>query len=143
LQELYHGDSNVEIIQNPGWRDDFKFLHELCKAFQFHKVKKLIPQNRLVGFVIKRIFYLQKLFSYHGILPIITNGESCLLCTKLIGIPELFTCWYRTFCFPTGEILWLYLLSLLLKDGKKPGFLTKSTQNLHMEICWKQLLKLM
>ena len=68
LQELYHGDSNVEITRNPGWRDDFKFLYELCKAFQFHKVsEKLIPQNRLVGFVIKRIFYLQE----HGIFPII------------------------------------------------------------------------
>ena len=29
LQELYHGDSNVEITKNPGWSDDFKFLYEL------------------------------------------------------------------------------------------------------------------
>ena len=88
LQELYHGDTNVEITQNPGWRDDFKFLYKLCKAFQFHKLsEKLIPQNRLVGFVIKRIFYLQE----HGIFPII-KWRKLLLCTMLVGIREPFTC---------------------------------------------------
>jgi hypothetical protein len=40
LQELYQGEIAVPQSENPGWRDDFRFLFELCKAFRLYKVGK-------------------------------------------------------------------------------------------------------
>ena len=34
---------NVNFCENAGWRDDFKFLYELCLAYRYHKSSKLWP----------------------------------------------------------------------------------------------------
>ncbi|KAG0714887.1 hypothetical protein GWK47_013234 [Chionoecetes opilio] len=33
----------MDVDENPGWRDDFKFLYELCKAFQHCKKHAAFP----------------------------------------------------------------------------------------------------
>ena len=35
LQMQYVGEATVPAAENPGWRDDFKFLFELCQAYKF------------------------------------------------------------------------------------------------------------
>jgi len=43
LQSEYKADTHMEETENPGWRDDFKFLYELCKAFQHYKKHNSFP----------------------------------------------------------------------------------------------------
>ena len=38
LQLLYKAEVQLESGNNPGWRDDFRFLYELCTSFKFYKV---------------------------------------------------------------------------------------------------------
>ena len=44
LQFSYEANSEMEIKENPGWRDDFKFLYELCKAFEFYMESGKFPK---------------------------------------------------------------------------------------------------
>ena len=37
LQQFYKADTEMEMVVNPGWRDDFKYLFELCRALRFMK----------------------------------------------------------------------------------------------------------
>jgi hypothetical protein len=39
LQGAYRGKVDMNESENPGWRDDFKFLFHLCNAFKFYKVR--------------------------------------------------------------------------------------------------------
>ena len=43
LQQFYKPEKEMIIVQNPGWRDDFKFLYELCRAFRFFKETGAYP----------------------------------------------------------------------------------------------------
>lgn len=43
LQSEYKAETQIEMDENPGWRDDFKFLYELCKAFQHYKKYASFP----------------------------------------------------------------------------------------------------
>ena len=43
LQSKYKAETQTENYENPGWRDDFKFLYELCKAFQHYKKHDSFP----------------------------------------------------------------------------------------------------
>ena len=43
LQSEYKAETQTENDENPGWRDDFKFLYELCKAFQHYKKHASFP----------------------------------------------------------------------------------------------------
>lgn len=42
-QSSYSGEVVIENIKNPGWRDDYKFLFELCSAYRFYKANKKFP----------------------------------------------------------------------------------------------------
>ena len=44
LQEAYCGTAVIPERDNPGWRDDFKFLFELCESYKFHQREKKWPQ---------------------------------------------------------------------------------------------------
>ena len=39
LLENYKPDTAMEIVENPGFRDDFKYVFVLCAAFRFHKTR--------------------------------------------------------------------------------------------------------
>lgn len=43
LQSEYVAETQTERDENPGWRDDFNFLYELCKAFQHYKKHASFP----------------------------------------------------------------------------------------------------
>lgn len=43
LQSEYKAETQIEMDENPGWRDDFKFLYELCQAFQHYKKHASFP----------------------------------------------------------------------------------------------------
>ena len=43
LQQNYRGELHLAKSENPGWRNDFKFLFELCTAFRFYKEKNKLP----------------------------------------------------------------------------------------------------
>ncbi|KAG0728972.1 hypothetical protein GWK47_031335 [Chionoecetes opilio] len=43
LQSEYKAETEMDVDENPGWRDDFKFLYELCKAFQHCKKHAAFP----------------------------------------------------------------------------------------------------
>lgn len=43
LQQNYKGEVEIAESKNPGWRDDFKFLFELCTAFRFYKEQNKLP----------------------------------------------------------------------------------------------------
>ena len=43
LQQNYKGEVEIAESENPGWRDDFKFLFELCTAFRFNKEQNKLP----------------------------------------------------------------------------------------------------
>lgn len=43
LQQSYKPESEMITVQNPGWRDDFRFLYELCRAFRFLKETGAYP----------------------------------------------------------------------------------------------------
>ena len=43
LQQSYKPESEMITIQNSGWRDDFRFLYELCRAFSFLKETSAYP----------------------------------------------------------------------------------------------------
>ncbi|KAG0724516.1 Cuticle protein AM1274 [Chionoecetes opilio] len=43
LQSEYKAETEMDLDENPGWRDDFKFLYELCKAFQHCKKHAAFP----------------------------------------------------------------------------------------------------
>ena len=36
--------SELQIHDNPGWRDDFRFLYELCQAFRSFKSSRIFPK---------------------------------------------------------------------------------------------------
>lgn len=44
LQTSYKSDIKINLHKNPGWRDDFKFLYELCMAFQFYEKNGKFPE---------------------------------------------------------------------------------------------------
>ena len=37
LKANYEHDSELLLNENPGWRDDFRFLYQLCEAFKLNK----------------------------------------------------------------------------------------------------------
>ena len=37
LKANYEHDSELSLNENPGWRDDFRFLYQLCEAFKLNK----------------------------------------------------------------------------------------------------------
>ena len=37
LKAHYEHDSKLLLNENPGWRDDFRFLYQLCEAFKLNK----------------------------------------------------------------------------------------------------------
>ena len=43
LQKSYKAETEMDIVINPGWRDYFKFLFELCVAFCFLKKNGKYP----------------------------------------------------------------------------------------------------
>lgn len=43
LQQSYKPEAEMIKGQNPGWRDDFKFLYELCRAFRLLKETNAYP----------------------------------------------------------------------------------------------------
>ncbi len=43
LQQSYKPEIEMEMVENPGWREDFKFLFELCRAFRFFKENGRFP----------------------------------------------------------------------------------------------------
>jgi len=43
LLENYKPDTTMKIVENPGFRDDFKYLFVLCAAFRFHKTTGRYP----------------------------------------------------------------------------------------------------
>lgn len=43
LQAEYKAETQMDNTENPGWRDDFKFLYELCKAFNHYKKHGSFP----------------------------------------------------------------------------------------------------
>jgi len=43
LQASYKSEIEIKKGPNPGWRNDFKFLFELCEAFQFYKEHQKFP----------------------------------------------------------------------------------------------------
>lgn len=44
LQAAYSGTAVIPEQQNLGWRDDFKFLFELCESYKFHEKEKKWPK---------------------------------------------------------------------------------------------------
>ena len=38
LQKTYKGEMALHAMQNPDWRDDFKFLFEMCELISFTRV---------------------------------------------------------------------------------------------------------
>lgn len=44
LQKSYCGTEKIPTRENPGWRDDFKFLFELCEAYNFYRNEGKWPQ---------------------------------------------------------------------------------------------------
>ena len=49
-----------EASHNPGWRDDLKFLFELCKAFQFYQVTLVIYFCEKLFYYLKFSYFLEK-----------------------------------------------------------------------------------
>ena len=43
LQKRYSGTEMMATHENPGWRDDFRFLFELCKVYNFFQMKGKWP----------------------------------------------------------------------------------------------------
>ena len=43
LQLQYVGQFEIPKSDNPGWRDDFKFLFDLCKVYRHYKSVKKFP----------------------------------------------------------------------------------------------------
>jgi hypothetical protein len=43
LQTMYVAQDPLPIGENPGWRDDFKFLYELCEAYKYFKTSGRFP----------------------------------------------------------------------------------------------------
>ena len=43
LQQSYKPETEMQTVQNLGWRDDFRFLYELCRAFRFFKETGAYP----------------------------------------------------------------------------------------------------
>ena len=37
MKANYEHDSELSLNENPGWRDDFRFLYQLCEAFKLNK----------------------------------------------------------------------------------------------------------
>lgn len=44
LQNAYMGTEVIPRYENLGWRDDFKFLFELCEAYKFYKAEEKWPR---------------------------------------------------------------------------------------------------
>jgi hypothetical protein len=44
LQISYSGKEKIPTRENPGWRDDFRFLFELCEAYNFYQKEGKWPQ---------------------------------------------------------------------------------------------------
>ena len=44
LQNAYMGTEVIPEYENLGWRDDFKFLFELCEAYKFYKTEEKWPR---------------------------------------------------------------------------------------------------
>lgn len=44
LQKNYIGKVKIPCVDNPGWRDDFRFLFELCEAYKFYMRFKKFPE---------------------------------------------------------------------------------------------------
>ena len=47
LQKSYSGKEKILMHKNPGWRDDFRFLFELCEAYNFYKKEGHCSQVQL------------------------------------------------------------------------------------------------
>ena len=50
LKANYEHDSELLLNENPGWRDDFRFLHQLCEAFKLNKKTCKWPNNQSKNF---------------------------------------------------------------------------------------------
>lgn len=44
LKENYSGAEKIPKCENLGWRDDFKFLFELCQAYKYYQQERKWPQ---------------------------------------------------------------------------------------------------
>jgi len=44
LKTAYTGIATMPESENPGWRDDFKFLFDLCESYKFYQVEGKWPQ---------------------------------------------------------------------------------------------------
>ena len=47
LQQSYNPETKMEMVLNPGWGDDFKFLYEQCRQFRFFKGYDTFPVIKL------------------------------------------------------------------------------------------------
>ena len=47
LKANYEHDSEVLFNENPGWRDDLRFLYQLCVAFKLNKETCKWPKNSM------------------------------------------------------------------------------------------------
>ena len=53
LQKIYEGVIPLPAFDvNPGWRDDFKFLFNLCESFKLYQVKFFQHRNFKFQFII-------------------------------------------------------------------------------------------
>src|ERR1044072_1814665 len=44
LKESYTPEVEMLVVENPGWRDDFRFLYILCLAFRQYKENRKLPK---------------------------------------------------------------------------------------------------
>jgi hypothetical protein len=44
LQKSDSGTVKIPTLKNPGWRDDFRFLFELCEAYNFYQQEGKWPR---------------------------------------------------------------------------------------------------
>ncbi|KAG0724579.1 hypothetical protein GWK47_040332 [Chionoecetes opilio] len=107
LQSEYKAETKMDVDENPGWRDDFKFLYELCKAFQHCKKHSAFP-------VIK----LRKLPSLHSAR---WNSRANYTLIAYFLLPS----WH-------GAVFWSFQHASSLKSGKKPGSVLKNSRKQRM-----------
>ena len=50
LKANYKNDTELLLNENPGWRDDFRFLYQLCEAFKLNKEACKWPKTQWKNF---------------------------------------------------------------------------------------------
>ncbi len=135
LQQQYSGKLAIKKTFNPGWRDDFKFLYELCEAFRWYKVSLVLItftcRHSHADCCFGSTVSFQKL-----------HGANYPLCIRHDGTVEEFMSSLLTSCYQNGGKNWKYHTPSLLMVGSSPGSQIRSLLMISIRYYWILRMKL-